>query len=73
MTDKLLGAFLAIRRLRPDQQDEIAERLAAEVATLEGEAQAHLQIWPFADRRTLVHSTDQRESAHQPERRVRTA
>lgn len=73
MTDKLTGVFLAIRRLRPDQQDEIAERLAAELAQLEGQAYAKSYDWPFANRRALVNAGRQRQPANHPERRARTA
>jgi hypothetical protein len=72
MTDTLLGAFLAASRLRPDQQDEIGARVAAEVAQLEREANAELGAWPFVERRSLIHTSDERQPRNDPERRLRT-
>jgi hypothetical protein len=67
-TDKLLGAFLAARRLPPAQQDALAHQIASEVATLEGERHTELRLWPFADRR--VYTGEQRPPANHAERRV---
>lgn len=60
MTDKLLGAFLAARRLPPHEQDELGERIASEVAASEGNRYAELSAWAFPDRR--VNPSGQREA-----------